>query len=142
MEFIQKTTVPQYKWAGEVKKLYDYTCVYCGKQQTGSLMHAHHVVPKCKNQSLANVLENGVALCHYCHRFGIHSGNGHIKTRGLADRIASVIQEVKECEIILTIPRSRKEAVHAHCEARGESLNSFINRAISEKMARDQEGTE
>lgn len=44
----------------------------------------------------------------------------------------------------LTMPKGEKEAVKAHAEARGESVNSFINRAIKEAMERDnaQEITE
>lgn len=33
--------------------------------------------------------------------------------------------------------RDRYELVQAHAEAQGESVNSFINRAISETMERD-----
>lgn len=39
--------------------------------------------------------------------------------------------------INLTVPKGRKEAVKAHAEAQGESLNAFINRAIQEAMERD-----
>lgn len=39
--------------------------------------------------------------------------------------------------INLTMPKGRKEIVQAHAEARGESVNGFINRAISEAMERD-----
>lgn len=38
----------------------------------------------------------------------------------------------------LTMPKGRKEVVQAHAEARGESVNGFINRAISETMERDK----
>ena len=37
----------------------------------------------------------------------------------------------------LRLDKGRKEAVKAHAEARGESLNAFINRAILETMERD-----
>lgn len=37
----------------------------------------------------------------------------------------------------LTMPKGRKEIVQTHAEARGESVNGFINRAISETMERD-----
>ena len=37
----------------------------------------------------------------------------------------------------LTMAKGRKEAIKAHAEARGESVNGFINRAISEAMERD-----
>lgn len=33
--------------------------------------------------------------------------------------------------------RAKYEAVKAHAEARGESVNGFVNRAISETMERD-----
>lgn len=39
--------------------------------------------------------------------------------------------------INVNMPKGRKEAVKAHAEARGESLNAFINRAILEAMERD-----
>lgn len=39
--------------------------------------------------------------------------------------------------INVNMPKGRKEAVKAHAEAQGESLNAFINRAITETMARD-----
>ena len=37
----------------------------------------------------------------------------------------------------LTMPKGEKEAVKAHAEARGESVNSFITRAIKEAMERE-----
>lgn len=42
--------------------------------------------------------------------------------------------------INLTLPKGRKEVIQAHSQARGESMNSFINRAIDETMAHDQGG--
>lgn len=40
--------------------------------------------------------------------------------------------------INLTIPKGGKEVIQAHAEARSESVNGFINRAISETMERDK----
>lgn len=37
----------------------------------------------------------------------------------------------------LRLDKGRKEAVKAHAETQGESLNAFINRAILETMERD-----
>lgn len=37
----------------------------------------------------------------------------------------------------LTVPKGQKDAIKAHAEARGESVNGFVNRAISEAMERD-----
>lgn len=39
--------------------------------------------------------------------------------------------------INVNMPKGRKEAVKAHAETQGESLNAFINRAILETMERD-----
>ena len=39
--------------------------------------------------------------------------------------------------INLTVPKGKKGAIQAHAEARGESVNGFVNRAISETMERD-----
>ena len=37
----------------------------------------------------------------------------------------------------LRLDKGRKEAVKAHAESQGESLNAFINRAILETMERE-----
>lgn len=37
----------------------------------------------------------------------------------------------------LTMPKGQKDKIKAHAESNGESLNGFINRAISEAMERD-----
>ena len=41
-------------------------------------------------------------------------------------------------EIKVRVPKGKKEIVQAHAEARKESVNGFINRAISETMERDK----
>jgi len=35
------------------------------------------------------------------------------------------------------VPKGKKELIQAHAEGRGESVNSFINRAIDETIERD-----
>ena len=40
----------------------------------------------------------------------------------------------------LTLPKGKKDVIKAHAEARGESVNAFIGRAIDETMARDKGG--
>ena len=37
----------------------------------------------------------------------------------------------------LTMPKGQLEEIKAHAEANGQSVNSFINRAIAEAMERD-----
>lgn len=39
--------------------------------------------------------------------------------------------------ISIALPKGRKDTIKAHAEAQGESVNGFINRAISETMERD-----
>lgn len=43
--------------------------------------------------------------------------------------------------INVTMPKGQKGIIQAHSEARGESVNGFINRAISETMERDKSDT-
>ena len=40
--------------------------------------------------------------------------------------------------INLTVPKGKKEVIQAHAEARGESVNGFLNRAADEAMERDK----
>ena len=41
-------------------------------------------------------------------------------------------------DVRLQVKKGKKEIIKAHAEARGESVNGFINRAISEAMERDK----
>ena len=52
---------------------------------------------------------------------------------------ASVNKYVKSNydRINVTMQKGRREIIQAHDAARGESVNGFINRAISEAMERD-----
>lgn len=40
----------------------------------------------------------------------------------------------------IRMPKGKKDTIKAHAEARGESVNAFINRAIDEAMEREAEG--
>ena len=42
--------------------------------------------------------------------------------------------------INLTMPKGKKDTVQIHAAKHGESVNSFINRAIHETMERDNTG--
>ena len=46
-------------------------------------------------------------------------------------------QQEKKERINLVVDKGQKEVIKAHADTRGESVNGFINRAISETMARD-----
>lgn len=41
-------------------------------------------------------------------------------------------------EIKVRVMKGQKEIIQAHAEAQGESVNGFINRAISETIERDK----
>lgn len=41
--------------------------------------------------------------------------------------------------INLTVKKGRKDEISAHAQKHGESVNAFINRAIDEAIARDEE---
>ena len=43
--------------------------------------------------------------------------------------------------INLTVPKGQKDVIQSHAAARGESVNGFIGRAITETMERDNGGT-
>lgn len=42
----------------------------------------------------------------------------------------------------LTMPKGKKEVIQTHATKQGQSVNAYINAAIDEKMARDQEAAE
>lgn len=37
----------------------------------------------------------------------------------------------------IIVPKGKKEVIKAHAEAKGESINGFVNRAIEETIQRD-----
>ena len=42
----------------------------------------------------------------------------------------------------LTVPKGKKAEIKAHAEARGESVNGFVNRAIEEVMEREKQDSQ
>ena len=40
--------------------------------------------------------------------------------------------------VLVTMPKGEKDKIRSHAESRGESVNGFIGRAISETMERDK----
>ena len=74
-----------------------------------------------------------------CGHFDIYSlevgemaGNSEYRTKWISEKLDRVN---------LTMPKGQKETIKAHAEAQGESLNAFINRAITETMERDGAAT-
>lgn len=55
-----------------------------------------------------------------------------------AQKAATAKYEAKVYDkILLRLPRGKKDTIQAHAEAHSESVNGFINRAITETMGRD-----
>ena len=55
-----------------------------------------------------------------------------------AQKAATAKYEAKVYDkILLRLPRGKKDTIQAHAEAHSESVNGFINRAITETMERD-----
>lgn len=57
---------------------------------------------------------------------------GTARTRAQNKYIAKAYDRIN-----LIVPKGEKETIKTHAESNGESLNSFINRAIDETMERD-----
>ncbi|MBS6218699.1 hypothetical protein [Flavonifractor plautii] len=43
-------------------------------------------------------------------------------------------------KVLVRMPKGKKEVIQTHADSRSQSVNSFINEAIDEKMERDKEG--
>ena len=57
----------------------------------------------------------------------------------LARKTANAKYEAETVErVSLVMPKGHKAEIQAHAKAQGESMNSFINRAIDETMKRDK----
>lgn len=58
---------PSYKeWRAAVFRRDNYTCQMCGKR--GGNLNAHHKKPWAEFPELRFSVENGVTLCHSCHK--------------------------------------------------------------------------
>lgn len=58
------------------------------------------------------------------------AGNSEYKNKWISEKLD---------RINLTVPKGRKEIIKAHAESMGESVNSFINRAVDEAIERERE---
>ena len=61
-----------------------------------------------------------------------------VKTSKAQQRAVHKYVKANYDRLDLTMPKGQKETVKAHAAAQGESVNAFINRAISEAMERDK----
>lgn len=63
-----------------------------------------------------------------------------LKTSEAMRRAIQKYQAEKVEDIRIRVQKGQKPIIKAHAESMGESVNSFIVRAINEAMARDKEG--
>ena len=55
-------------WKGCVMKRDGKKCMYCGKKGKSAKLEAHHIIYKKTNKAMALIENNGIILCHKCHR--------------------------------------------------------------------------
>ena len=83
---------------------------------------------------MEKVCSNGCGRSNiYSLEVGEMAGNSEYRNKWISEKLDRVN---------LTMPKGQKETIKAHAEAQGESLNAFINRAITETMERDGAVTE
>ena len=56
-----------------------------------------------------------------------------------AKRAAKKYDQEKIDRIAMRVPKGKREAIQAHAQEQGESINAFLNRAVDETMERDRE---
>lgn len=57
------------------------------------------------------------------------------------DRAIKKYDREKVDKIMFRVPKGKKEIVNSHAAEMGESMSSFLNRAIDETMERDNANT-
>nr|DAZ41573.1 MAG TPA: Alginate and motility regulator [Caudoviricetes sp.] len=83
---------------------------------------------------MEKVCSNGCGRSNiYSLEVGEMAGNSEYRNKWISEKLDRVN---------LTMPKGQKETIKAHAGAQGESLNAFINRAITETMERDGAATE
>lgn len=58
------------------------------------------------------------------------------------DRAIKKYEHEKIDRVLLRMPKGKKDIIQQHVQATGESVNSFINRAVNETIERDNNKTD
>ncbi len=65
-------------------------------------------------------------------------GGAYMATSKAQQKAVNKYMATNYDRINLTVPKGQKETIKAHAESKGESVNSFINRAIKQTMETDK----
>ena len=125
--------MPAYKWAKTIKELDGNRCAYCGR--IAQRLEAHHIKPRALYPELETDLTNGIALCHDCH-WRVHRGSFyqvHIGYTG-NESFGREVWNYVESSLRIVIPKGQKQAVEAHAQGKGQSVNGYVNGLIRADM--------
>lgn len=78
-------------WANKIIAMFEHKCVMCLSTEN---LCAHHIAPKANYPALRNDLNNGIALCQWCHlgKKNEHSAHATLKTD--PERYQTLMQEL------------------------------------------------
>lgn len=71
---LRRCNIEYKEWRMAVFKRDDFTCQICGKH--GSYLEAHHIKEVCNYPELIYDVDNGLTLCHECHKTTDNYANG------------------------------------------------------------------
>ena len=63
----------------------------------------------------------------------------HMPRTDAMDRAIKKYEQEKVDRVMLRVPKGTKERIQEHAAKKGESVNAFINRAITETIDRETE---
>lgn len=72
------------EWAKKVKERDGYECKICGSKKS---LHAHHIIPRNKDDKLWYEISNGITLCSSCHAKTEGYQKGHKPTKDIIDKV-------------------------------------------------------
>lgn len=56
------------KWRKDILERDNYKCKLCGKTKDETILNVHHIIRYADNEELRTDINNGISLCHECHK--------------------------------------------------------------------------